>query len=571
MTKSVRFQNTRPPRSPLASFFAVFARFSARAALAGGAVALVAGACGGNTPKLHALAEPCSLNSDCEDPYLCALGKCRAQCVTSADCDDGGSCVTDNHDGVCLTANEANAPCEAQTDCPAPLACSTDYRCHNLCQSDVDCNVLGVHGRLCETDQAGVNYCVDASSGDSGQGGAGADTSTSTVDGAAGEAGAGPTIGVIGPSGGTFGIAGVTITIPPGALDHDIAISISPISSPIPGSLGQAYEIGPSGTLFLQPVILTFGYTDEELSNEAAGSFAVSTTVGKSWQSVSAPVTDPFAHTISGTISHLSPYALAPYGASITGSAGSGNQGEGGTGSGGRSTATAGSSSAGAMSGTAGAGVASNCVAAPSGLVSWWRAEGTPADELGKNNGQVSGQVTYIAGKFGQAFQFQSTGFVVASATTGLPSGTADRTLEAWVLMPRAAPANTEIIFFYGSQATPSNDFSEINGGLRGPDNTTTLFNTAPRVNTNTWIHVAYTLSAGVGTLYVNGQSRATAPTSTSNTPANGSLYIGGFPAAADTQWFAGGAVDELSIYDRALSSDEISAIYGAVGGKCVN
>jgi Concanavalin A-like lectin/glucanases superfamily len=584
-------RDTSMPPSQIGSFGSRLASLSLRAALAGGALAaLVTGACS-SSPGLHQLSEGCTLNSDCADPYLCALGKCRAECVTSADCAGGGTCVTDNHNGVCLTADEASAPCELQSDCPAPLACSTDFRCHNLCASDSDCNVLGVRGRICAQDSAGTQYCIDAPVTDAGPGAVAPDAGAAPIE-ASVVAEAGPAVGVIGPSGGTFGIDGVTITVPPGALDHEISISIQPISPPVDGALGQAYEIEPSGTVFQQPAILTFPYTDDELDGASPEAFAVSTVTGDSWQNVSSPVTDPFAHTISGTIAHLSPYALAPYAGATTIPAGDGGDtGTGGGTSAGGTTATAGASTGGVASGgsaasgaisgntgaggtpgtggttagSAGAGGTTQCLPVPSGLVSWWRAEGDATDTAGINDGQAFGQVTYVAGKVGLAFQFQNMAYVSASAA-GLPATTADRTLEAWVLLPAQAPTGTEMMFFYGSQAAPTNDFSFLSAQIRGPDNSSVRV-----ARSTSWQHVAYTLSAGAGTLYLNGQSVATVPKSASSTQANGTVYIGGFPAAAATQWFQGGAVDELSIYDRALSSAEITSIYQAAAGKCAN
>src|ERR1043166_2274968 len=43
-----------------------------------------------------------------------------------------------------------------------------------------------------------------------------------------------------------------------------------------------------------------------------------------------------------------------------------------------------------------------NCAPAPSGLVSWWRAEGDGSDFAGSNNALLSG-VGFIAGKVGQS------------------------------------------------------------------------------------------------------------------------------------------------------------------------
>ena len=56
---------------------------------------------------------------------------------------------------------------------------------------------------------------------------------------------------------------------------------------------------------------------------------------------------------------------------------------------------------------------AADCAPSPSGLVSWWRAEGTPADEVGGNHGTASGGVAFEAGRVGQAFVFNGTGAVL--------------------------------------------------------------------------------------------------------------------------------------------------------------
>ncbi len=144
---------SRPGRYALALFAAV--------ALALG---MVAPACSSsnNSGSNAAQLQRCSLNSDCAMNLVCALGSCRAACVTSADCGNGGSCITDsNHHAVCQAAAEKNMPCDRPADCPEPLACASDYRCRNLCSTTSDCNQLGITGRVCATDANGVNYCAD--------------------------------------------------------------------------------------------------------------------------------------------------------------------------------------------------------------------------------------------------------------------------------------------------------------------------------------------------------------------------------------------------------------------------
>jgi hypothetical protein len=260
------------------------------------------------------LFEACSLNSDCAAKLVCALGKCRNQCVSSVDC-SGGTCVTDGKNAVCESAAEANKPCSRQVDCPAPLACASDYRCRNLCDSDADCDVFGVTDRVCAKDGQGVEFCADVSQVKFGA------IATSPPPGAPGASVEEPVFDAaidsgavelpIGANGGTFGVDGITVSVPPGALDHDITISITPIDPPVPGALGQAFEIGPTGTHFSQPILITFAYSDAQLDGSAPTAYAVDTVVNGAWQPVSSPIVDPFTHTIAGTTTHLSPYALA--------------------------------------------------------------------------------------------------------------------------------------------------------------------------------------------------------------------------------------------------------------------
>src|SRR6185436_3689762 len=47
-----------------------------------------------------------------------------------------------------------------------------------------------------------------------------------------------------------------------------------------------------------------------------------------------------------------------------------------------------------------------SCSPAPSGLVSWWSAEGNACDTFGSNPGTAIGSVHSAAGKVGQAFSF---------------------------------------------------------------------------------------------------------------------------------------------------------------------
>src|SRR5439155_10222328 len=74
-----------------------------------------------------------------------------------------------------------------------------------------------------------------------------------------------------------------------------------------------------------------------------------------------------------------------------------------------------------------------NCVAAPSGLISWWPAEGNGNDIADGNNGTLFTNTTFMPGKVGQAFSFDGTSSaVVIPASSNLAFQSV--TIEGWIL-----------------------------------------------------------------------------------------------------------------------------------------
>jgi hypothetical protein len=87
-------------------------------------------------------------------------------------------------------------------------------------------------------------------------------------------------------------------------------------------------------------------------------------------------------------------------------------------------------------------------------------------------------------------------------------------------------------------------------------------------LETGRWYHVAMTYDGSRLRSFLNGQLEgsiaAPGPILTSAEP----FRIGG---EGSGPWYFTGSVDELSLYNRALSESEVAAIYAAdAGGKCV-
>src|SRR5437764_1094046 len=73
-----------------------------------------------------------------------------------------------------------------------------------------------------------------------------------------------------------------------------------------------------------------------------------------------------------------------------------------------------------------------SCVAPPSGLVGWWPGDGNANDVGGGSNGTLQGNVTFVPGMVGQAFNFDGNSYVDAS-DSNLPVGNSSATISAWI------------------------------------------------------------------------------------------------------------------------------------------
>jgi hypothetical protein len=127
-----------------------FLALPAALAIAGAALPL---ACGSDNPPVVSLGGGCLINSDCDDPLVCAFRLCHTQCQTDRDCSQGQLCViAERPDRVCQLASEKS--CHYNSDCPGVEVCGVDDQCRDQCSVDRDC----VPGQLCVT-----GTCADQS------------------------------------------------------------------------------------------------------------------------------------------------------------------------------------------------------------------------------------------------------------------------------------------------------------------------------------------------------------------------------------------------------------------------
>jgi hypothetical protein len=200
----------------------------------------------------------------------------------------------------------------------------------------------------------------------------------------------------------------------------------------------------------------------------------------------------------------------------------------------------------------------------PSGLVAWWPGDGNASDIVGTNNAILAGGATFTTGIVGQAFALNGADAQVLATAISLPIGSADRSIEFWVRIDQFVATFPNEAFFCGYGRFGLDGQTYHTGTLGGQSGQ--LFWSSwgfaipgsPMTN-GLWYHVAVTSSGGLTTLYLNGM-QVGSDSQPFDTP-DGTAFIMGYLDPGRT---LEGALDEVSVYSRALSADEILAIYQA-------
>ena len=123
----------------------------------------------------------------------------------------------------------------------------------------------------------------------------------------------------IGPSGGTVtssdGVA--QLIFPAGALASSVNITTATMTdAPAVSGLvsATAYDFGPSGTQFAQPVTITLKYLNSQLPTGVSPAFlGLYLRSGTTWQAVAGSTVDTTARTVTGTTTHFSGFVVCSY------------------------------------------------------------------------------------------------------------------------------------------------------------------------------------------------------------------------------------------------------------------
>ncbi len=180
------------------------------------------------------------------------------------------------------------------------------------------------------------------------------------------------------------------------------------------------------------------------------------------------------------------------------------------------------------------------------------------ADASGNgNNGTISGATWTHSGKYGSALVFNGTNALVTVSNSTTLQLNAAMTLEAWVNLTTVGSAFRDVIYkgndnYFLEAASPSG--GEPGGGGTLGSSDAILYGTAA-LAVNTWSYVAVTYDGGTLRLYVNGTEVASRTQPGAIATSTNALQIGGDNLYSQ---FFKGMIDEVRIYNRALSAAEI-------------
>ena len=208
------------------------------------------------------------------------------------------------------------------------------------------------------------------------------------------------------------------------------------------------------------------------------------------------------------------------------------------------------------------------------GLVSGWSFDdGTAKDLFGDNDGEIEGAVDVVEGRRNKALSFDGQGgYVDLGDTSNFPNGSSQRTVAFWTLL---RGQELDRYFMCWGECLRGGAFfaPRINGGnISLMVNDTGVYddmNSATPLGEilEVWSHLVYTYDGSTtveiylnGSLFHSGETGADLDTSTGH-----DAYIGARNCFDGPNNGIDASIDEVYLWDRALSEDEIASLPEAI------
>ncbi len=234
--------------------------------------------------------------------------------------------------------------------------------------------------------------------------------------------------------------------------------------------------------------------------------------------------------------------------------------------------------------------VTSSCLPPPPGLIIWLPGDGNTDNISRQTYGLANGGIAFVSGKVGQAFDFNGIDSFIAlpdADETQNLDGFSELTIQAWIKPEKVK--SVAIVTKYDSRLPSGvSYFLDIEEGrlrlgiYRGmaPRSGSNYKSTEAVMSPGTFAHVTGVWEGGTDfALYVNGVEGPgsldidkVAPTqmADNDVPVNVGRFQSSSGSIVGPFGFFDGVIDEVSVYDRALTASEIQEVFAAdQAGMC--
>lgn len=213
------------------------------------------------------------------------------------------------------------------------------------------------------------------------------------------------------------------------------------------------------------------------------------------------------------------------------------------------------------------------------GLIAYYKFDGNLADSSGNNNHGTNFGSQFTTDKNGmssKAVNFNGTSaYINVPASTSLNSVQNELSISAWVNITDwyhwAEFSYAALLCKSNTSTSTQYRFSLLNNAFDVISNQKKFYKLIPTpFNTGTWYHVTVTKKGDSCSLYVNGNIMETAVNSgTFPSDSTQPLEIG--RDYAGSMEYYNGKMDELRIYNRALTDQEVTNIYNNINTSINN
>lgn len=207
-------------------------------------------------------------------------------------------------------------------------------------------------------------------------------------------------------------------------------------------------------------------------------------------------------------------------------------------------------------------------LAQPADMTNWWKADGNADDSSGTANGTIVGNVAFVPGRYGQAFDF--SGGEVQCGTSAGNFGTGDFTIAFWIRNP-AQKASLEVMSKrptcnFGSQFDIRGGSGTVGSSMSieaysNGNGSNRLIIGATEMLDDKWHHIVFRRQGTSAVAARDGIVIAsTTTTATTNISNSALLKFAGGPCVGtgDGTIRFTGLLDDIRFYNRFLSDQEL-------------